>query len=46
MVVYTGVYVGRADFDFFVRFDNTASCTNARNDGSSQLCLLACVVAL
>ena len=33
-------------FDFFVRFENTASCINARGRaGSSQLCLLACVDA-
>ena len=33
----------RADFDFFVRFENTACCINARlHAGSSQLfCLLA-----
>ena len=41
------VVVGRADFDFFVRFENTASCINAsRQAGSSQLRLHACVVAL
>ena len=39
--------LGRADFDFCVRFENTASCINARRHaGSRQLCLLACVVAL
>ena len=43
------IFVGRADFDFFVRFDNTASCINDRHAGSSQLCqlcLLAFVVAV
>ena len=40
-------FVSRADFDLFVRFENTASCMNARrHDGSRVLCLLACVVAL
>ena len=40
-------FVGQAEFDFFVRFENTASCINARRHaGSSQLCLLACVGAL
>ena len=44
----TGVLVGRAaDFDFFVRFENTASCIYARRHaGASRLRLLACVVAL
>ena len=38
-------FVGRADLDVFVRFENTASCINAgRRAGSGQLCLLACVV--
>ena len=38
--------VGRADFDFFVRFENTASCVNARwHAGSSQLRALVCLVA-
>ena len=41
------IFVGQADFDFFVRFENTSSCINARrHPASSQLCLLACVVAL
>ena len=35
-------FVGRADFDFFLRLENTASFINARRHaGSSQLCLLA-----
>ena len=42
---WLNIYVGRAGFDFFVRLENTASCTNVRRHaGSSQLCLLACVV--
>ena len=41
------IFLGRADFDFFVRFEDTESWINARRHaGSSQLCLLACVVAL
>ena len=40
------ILVGRADFDFFVRFENTASCVNARwHAGSSQLRALVCLVA-
>ena len=42
------IVVGRADhFDFFLRFDNIASCIYSRRQaGASQLRLLACVVAL
>ena len=40
-------YFRRADFDFFVRFDNAASYIDAQRHASSrQLCLLACVVVL
>ena len=43
----SNIFVGRADFDFFVRFENTASYIYARRHaGASQLRLLACVVAL
>ena len=37
------MFVGRADFDFFVRFENIGDNINARwhDDGSSQLCPLA-----
>ena len=41
------VHFCRVDYDFFVRFENAASCINARRHaGSRQLCLLACIVAL
>ena len=41
------IFVGRADVDLYVHFENTASCICARRHaGVSQLRLLACVVAL
>ena len=40
-------FVGREKNDFSVRFENSASCVNARRHGGSrQLCLPACVVVL
>ena len=45
--VFFLLYFCRADFDFFARFQDAASCINARRHASSrQLWLLACVVAL
>ena len=35
--VSTVQFVGRADFDFFVRFDNSACCINARRHVGSRL---------
>ena len=35
--------VGRADFDLFVRFENTASCRNARRHAGSRQLLSACL---
>ena len=43
----SNIFVGQGDFDFFVHFENTASCMYARRHaGASQLRLMACVVAL
>ena len=40
------IYVGRADFDFFIRLSIRRAVNARRHAGSRDLCLLACVVAL
>ena len=43
----SNIFVGRPDFDFFVRCENTASCIyTRRHAGASQLRLRSCAVAL
>ena len=37
------VFVGRADFDFFVRFENTSSCIGARRHAGSSQTLSDCL---
>ena len=38
-------FIGRAGFDFFVQFENAASCINARRHASSCQLSACCVVA-
>ena len=40
------LFIGRADFDFFIRFENAASCINASMTYWLEPTLFACVVAL